>query len=249
MAGIGYSSSGGAPLAVGAPSRDAPRRQSPGYGGVLAAFGGAGGAGNGLGVKQGTSNPFYGDKNGANYKTWEANHGAGASAPASAAPEGGGGTTNTSTANPGIGWANDKLKGLYEGGGNVDALSRQAAGSIRDDAENLRKGARDSAAMRGVSGGGVEAIANSTIDREVLQAQGKARVGIANDWEARKQGILRDVAGNSATDENLQNQQRNTGINQASFDFQRANAARQAERDYFQDLFNLAGSFGLFGNA
>lgn len=166
-----------------------------------------------------------------------------ASAPAAPADTGTP-TVNTSTANPGIGWANDKLKGLYEGGGNVEALSRQTAGSIRDDAENLRKGARDSAAMRGVSGGGVEGIANSAIDREVLQAQGKARVGIANDWEARKQGILQDVAGNSATDENLQNQQRNTGINQDSLDFQRSNAARQAERDQFKDLFDLFSAFG-----
>lgn len=169
-----------------------------------------------------------------------------AAAPAPAAPP----ITNTSTANPGITYANAELKNLYSGGGNVDALSRQTAGAIRDDAENLRKGARDSAARRGVGGGSVESIANTGIDRAVLQEQGKARVGIANDWEERKQGVLRDLAGNSATDENLQNQQRVTGINQASLAFSREDAARQAQRDQWNDVLSLfGGSRALLGNA
>lgn len=175
--------------------------------------------------------------------------GAGAVGSTPSAPAATGGATNTSTTNPGIGYANSELKNLYSGGGNVDALSRQAAGGIRDDAENLRKASRDSAAMRGVSGGGVEKIAGSAIDRDVLQAQGKARVGIANDWEARKQGLLRDYAGNAATDENLQAQQKNIGINMASLDFQRQQADRQAERDKYRDLFDWMGKLDLFGAA
>lgn len=167
-------------------------------------------------------------------------------APAPAAPA----ITNTSTANPGIGYANTQLKSLYEGGGNVDALGRQAAGNIRDDAENLRKGARDSAARRGVGGGSIESLANTEIDRAVLQEQGKARVGIANAWEERKQGVLRDYAGNAATDENLQNQQRVTGLNQANLAFSREDAARQAQRDQWNDVLSLfGGSRALLGNA
>lgn len=149
--------------------------------------------------------------------------------------------TNTSTPNTGINWANEKLKSLYEGGGNVEALGRQTAGQIRDDAENLRKGARDSATSRGVSGGGVESLANSAIDRSVLQDQTKARVGIANDWEARKQGILRDYAGNSATDENLQNQQRNTAMNQQQIQYQQQQAQQSHELDMLSKVLGLFG--------
>lgn len=161
----------------------------------------------------------------------------GNSAPAPAQP-----MTNTSTPNPGIGWANEKLKGLYEGGGNVDALGRQTAGQIRDDAESLRKGARDSATARGVSGGGVESLANSSIDRSVLQNQAKARVGIANDWEARKQGVLQDYAGNSATDENLQNTQRNTALNQQQLQYQQQQGAQSHKLQMLSTVLNLFGA-------
>lgn len=157
------------------------------------------------------------------------------------------GMTNTSTPNPGIGWANDELKKLYEGGGNVDALSRQAAGSIRDDAENLRKAAGDSAASRGVSGGGVEGIANASIDRNVLQSQAKARVGITNDWEARKQGVLRDYAGNAATDEGLQNTQRNTALNQQQLQYQEQQGQQTHELDMLSKVLDLFGSPDIFG--
>lgn len=175
--------------------------------------------------------------------------GAGGGAAGGTSPGGGTGigTSNAATANPGIGYANSELKTLYSGGGNVDALGRQAAGDIRDDAESLRKASRDSAAARGVSGGSIEGKADSAIDRSVLQAQAKARVGIANDWERRKQGILSDYAGNAATDENLQAQQRTIGINQANLDFQVREADRNRDRNEYKDIFEIFGNMLLGG--
>ena len=99
-----------------------------------------------------------------------------------------------------------------------------------------------SATARGVSGGGVESLANSAIDRSVLQDQTKARVGIANDWEARKQGVLRDYAGNAATDENLQNTQRNTALNQQALTYQQQQGAQSHELQMLSTVLSLFGA-------
>lgn len=153
---------------------------------------------------------------------------------------------NTSTPNPTITAVNQNQMKDFLGDMNVGNLSRASDIEIRDAAESERKAARQNAAARGVSSGGVEDIQQAGITSSVLSNQTKARVGIKNDAEARRAALGAQIAGQAAMDENLQNQQRNTGINQQSMQFQQAQAVRDSDLARFSKVLDLFGGGSLF---
>jgi len=166
----------------------------------------------------------------------------GPSSPASApAP-----MVNTSTPNPTITAVNQAQIKDFQGDMNAGNLSRQSDIEIRDAAENERKAARQNAAARGVSSGGVEDIQQAGITSAVLANQTKARVGLKNEGEMRRAALGGQIAGQAAVDENLQNQQRNTGINQQSMQFQHEQALRDADLARFRTVLDMFGGGSLF---
>ena len=153
---------------------------------------------------------------------------------------------NTSTPNPTINSINDAQMKDFQGDMNAGNLSRQSDIEIRDAAESERKAARQNAAARGVSSGGVEDIQQAGITSSVLSNQTKARVGIKNDAEARRAALGAQIAGQAAMDENLQNQQRNTGINQQSELFREQQSARDSELARFSKILDFFGAGTIF---
>lgn len=150
--------------------------------------------------------------------------------------------TNTSTPNPTITAINAKQLERANGDMNVGALTRASDISIRDNAENERKAANERLAGRGVSGAGLEDAVQGGITRDTLRMQTGAGVAIKNDAEARRDSLYGQIAGQAATDENLQNQQRNTGINQQQVNFQEADRSREAELSLFRNALDLFGN-------
>lgn len=161
--------------------------------------------------------------------------------PAPAAP-----MTNTSSANPTITKVNENQLKAFEGDMNAGALGRASDIAIRDNAENERKAARQNAAARGVSGGGVEDIQQAGITRDTLRNQTGARVGITNDAEARRASLGGQIAGQAAMDENLQNQQRVTAMNQQNMYAQQQQSARANELSLIKSVLDLFGEDDLF---
>lgn len=157
--------------------------------------------------------------------------------------------TNTSTANPTITKINESQMKAFEGDMNAGALGRASDIAIRDNAENERKAARQNAASRGVSGGGIEDIQQGGITRDVLRNQAGARVGITNDAEARRASLGGQIAGQAALDENLQNQQRVTAMNQQAQYAQQQQTARQTELSNIRNIIDLFGEDDLFSGA
>jgi hypothetical protein len=153
---------------------------------------------------------------------------------------------NTSTQNPTITAVNQAQLKDFQGDMNVGNLSRASDIEIRDAAENERKAARQNAAARGVSSGGVEDIQQAGITSSVLSNQSKARVALKNEGEARRAGLGGQIAGQAAMDENLQNQQRNTGINQQSMQFQQQQAIRDSDLARFGKVLDFFASPTLF---
>lgn len=153
---------------------------------------------------------------------------------------------NTSTPNPTITAVNQAQLKDFQGDMNVGNLSRASDIEIRDAAENERKAARQNAAARGVSSGGVEDIQQAGITSSVLSNQSKARVALKNEGEARRAGLGGQIAGQAAMDENLQNQQRNTGINQQSMQFQQQQAIRDSDLARFGKVLDFFASPTLF---
>lgn len=153
---------------------------------------------------------------------------------------------NTSTPNPTINAVNQNQMKDFLGDMNVGNLSRASDIEIRDAAESERKAARQNAATRGVSSGGVEDIQQAGITSSVLSNQTKARVGLKNEGEMRRAALGGQIAGQAAMDENLQNQQRNTGINQQSMQFQQAQAVRDADLNRFSKVLSMFGADSLF---
>lgn len=155
--------------------------------------------------------------------------------------------TNTSSPNPTINKINDAQLKDFSGDMNAGALGRASDIAIRDNAENERLAARQNAASRGVSGGGVEDLQQSAITRDTLRSQTGARVGITNDAEMRRAALGGQIAGQAAMDENLQNQQRALALNQQSMYAQQQQQARDSELDLMGKVLNLFGEKDLFG--
>ena len=154
--------------------------------------------------------------------------------------------TNTSSANPTITKVNENQLKAFEGDMNAGALGRASDIAIRDNAENERKGARQNAAARGVSGGGIEDIQQAGITRDTLRNQTGARVDITNDAEGRRAALGGQIAGQAAMDENLQNQQRVTAMNQQNMYAQQQQSARANELSLIKSVLDLFGEDDLF---
>lgn len=154
--------------------------------------------------------------------------------------------TNTSTPNPTINAVNEAQLKAFNGDMNAGRASQLAAGQIRDSAEGELKAMRG-AARRGVSGGGLEGNIERDIRSNTLRNIAGSSANIAMDAEMRRNALGGQIIGQAATEENLQNQQRNTAIRQ----MEAASATRLAEERgareqtrermaLFEDLSNIA---------
>lgn len=166
----------------------------------------------------------------------------GAGTPQASAP-----MTNTSSPNPTISEINRLQLERAKGDMNVGNLGRASDIAIRDNAENERKAARQNAASRGVSGGGIEDLQQGAISRDTLRRQTGARVDIANDGEARRDNLYGQIAGQAAMEENLQGAQRAEARNLQSLAYQQQQAARTNELSLIRSVLDLFGEEDLFG--
>lgn len=155
--------------------------------------------------------------------------------------------TNTSSPNPTINTVNEAQLKAFNGDMNAGRASQLAAGQIRDSAEGELKAMRGGAARRGVSGGGLEGNLEGDIRGNTLRNIAGSSANIAMDAEMRRNALGGQIVGQAATEENLQNQQRNTAIRQ----MEAASATRLAEERgareqtrermaLFEDLSNIA---------
>jgi hypothetical protein len=111
-------------------------------------------------------------------------------------------------------FANPALLSRAQGGMGADTAIRLAQGSTRDMLSGTLKELEGSASRRGVGGTGAEGIQKSAATTKAQQQMAGQSSQIAYGAEQDRNKLYEDIAGIAGNSDQLQNEQRRTGLSQ-----------------------------------